>query len=1167
MRFLSLDLMAFGPFTGQVIDLSSGDPGLHVVYGHNAAGKSTALRAITGLLYGIPQSTGDAHVHSMSDLRIGARIQASGGGELTVVRRKGRKNTLLGSDGKPLDESVLAHLLGGVGEALFRSMFGLNHVTLREGGNALLSGQGELGASLFDASLGGRGIHQLIVALEREADELFRPGGSKPALNAAINEFEAAKKQKNDKSVRPEAWLTQKRALDEARAERERLAAARTELVLEEQRLRRIQRARPLVVKRGSIVEERSSLGDVLLLPADSRERRERAEQALAGSARDLQRAERELARLLERRRVLDVPEALAALDEHRMEALRGRLGSERKNELDLPRRRTARDELEAQVKESLRRLGREDAPGDARTIVPGAALLAKVKSLMLEHQTLVTRLSDAEQELRERRVKRDAVSRELAALPAAPDSTLLERSVAGARKEGDIEARLSALESSLDRDRVLAEQRHRALGLWSGPLAELPALALPAEQTVDRFEALFADIGARRAQLSREREQLQHALEKCRQDVERLQRTGAVPTEAELEAARTRRDAGWRLVRRAWAQAGDVSAEAEVYDPERPLPEAFEHAQLGADQLADRLRREAERVEQMASLEAEQARARREIERTEGALGGLEQEQAAASHEWAEAWRPCGIEPRPPREMRAWLAGHADLSARVEQLASTQRQRDDLAARHRAHVAALEKALGTRGEASLAALIDLAAAELDRRAQIDRQHEQLRGSLVDLDAEIERSAGRVRTRQGELERWQSQWRDAIEPLGLGGGALPAEAGAVLDELAELKIRTEKLDDAARRVTSMERDAREFASEVEELIRGHAPALLELPVLDAAAEFLQLHAKARSDLERQTELDRDIETRRSECDGLRGEVEQAERELAGLLAAAGVTDLAALEAAEKRSGDARRLDQRLREVDAELLEVREGEPLEVLTEAVSGSDAATARGRLADIERELEELQEELGGVNQDIGGRERGLKEHLSDSAAADFAAVAEQQLARVEELAERYVRARLAVRVLKRELERYREENQGPIISRATELFPLLSNRGYRGLQIDFDDNDQAVLRCVRPDGTPVAIEALSDGNRDQLYLALRVASLERFSRHNEPLPVVLDDILVHFDNDCSRAALEVLADLSRTTQVLLFTHHEHLVDLAREAVGSGLFFHELDSAGRAA
>ena len=50
-----------------------------------------------------------------------------------------------------------------------------------------------------------------------------------------------------------------------------------------------------------------------------------------------------------------------------------------------------------------------------------------------------------------------------------------------------------------------------------------------------------------------------------------------------------------------------------------------------------------------------------------------------------------------------------------------------------------------------------------------------------------------------------------------------------------------------------------------------------------------------------------------------------------------------------------------------------------------------------------------------------------------------------------------------------------------------------------------------------------AMSDGTADQLYLALRLASFEHYVSHNEPLPLVLDDILIQFDNERARARWE--------------------------------------------
>ena len=44
-------------------------------------------------------------------------------------------------------------------------------------------------------------------------------------------------------------------------------------------------------------------------------------------------------------------------------------------------------------------------------------------------------------------------------------------------------------------------------------------------------------------------------------------------------------------------------------------------------------------------------------------------------------------------------------------------------------------------------------------------------------------------------------------------------------------------------------------------------------------------------------------------------------------------------------------------------------------------------------------------------------------------------------------------------------------------------------------------------------------------------------------------------NFDDARSRAGLEALRALSRQTQVLFLTHHEHLLPLARDVFGAGL------------
>ena len=77
---------------------------------------------------------------------------------------------------------------------------------------------------------------------------------------------------------------------------------------------------------------------------------------------------------------------------------------------------------------------------------------------------------------------------------------------------------------------------------------------------------------------------------------------------------------------------------------------------------------------------------------------------------------------------------------------------------------------------------------------------------------------------------------------------------------------------------------------------------------------------------------------------------------------------------------------------------------------------------------------------------------------------------------------------------------------------------------------------------------MEGLSDGTCDQLFLALRLATIARSAGQNQLLPVIADDILVQFDDQRARSALQALADFSSVTQVVLFTHLERDFELAQ-------------------
>ena len=1161
MRLVRLRFIAFGPFTNVELDLSSS--GTHIVYGKNEAGKSTALRAITGLLYGIPRNTPDAHLHRMPELRVGGTVCGTNGLSLDVVRRKGKDNTLLDREGRPIDEGSLVRVFGGVSQEQFLGMFGLDHESLRRGGEALLLGRGHVGESLFGATMAGGELHRVLRDLATEAEALFTPKGHTRPLNEALRAVAEAEKRTREQSMSPDSMLEQTTGLAELRRDQKECEAARQRLHLERAKLVRLQRALPLLAKRRAAAERRRELGEAPILPADATAARAEQVRVIAETEREVTRLEAHLGALRERRDLLVFPESLVRFDEVPLDLGR-RLDSHLKASTELPRLRAEIEEQDGEARVALRRAG-HDAPKDlAENVRIDAATQATVHKLALEDAKWREGKLYAQRSLAEQRARHAALTARRAILPPSRDAAPLKKAISRAERDGQLDERLARART----ERMRIEERVRselgALGLASRPWSDVAAMAVPALETADRFAEQWTSHAQEGRQIADQKKTVNARLAAIARDIDALERGGHVPTEQDLAAARAQRDADWQELRtKLTAPARSKGGKAEVA-PKGAMPKktamlgdvtAFESAVRAADEMADRLRREAERVSRLAALGADRDACARELEAIARSETSLAERSERDADGWRVLWRPLGVEPRPPLEMKNWLLRHAALVRAGDALREADAAVEELHAsieRHRQRLGALLAELdGSSGTSPLplAELLDRAAhvaasiesAALDRD-RLDRQIVEVDEQLASLSAQDEEQ-DRAKV---ELER---AWDAAVAPLGLDRRASPEQVTATIELLEKAAHHLDQAEGARRRAAALEREAVAFRIDVERLAETHAPDLAGAPTDRAAAELIDRYHRGKSALAARNELDRQIEDAARELERQRDRHRAASATVTEMMRAAGTDSIEALEHAERLSDEIRALEHDLVHFDEELETI--GGTAALSAEA-GDADVDAVTVRLADIDVEIEQLRQSASMIDRRIGSTEAGLKELEDPKArAAEAASDAEAALARVRELSERYIRARTACIVLAREIDAYRQKNQGPILSRASDLFRRLTLGSFASLRTDFDDDDQPVLRGVRAGGSEVGVEAMSDGTRDQLYLALRVATLERYAEHGNPMPVVLDDILVHFDDDRARAALALIGELSERMQVLFFTHHARLVELARETI----------------
>ncbi|MEI9954413.1 MAG: AAA family ATPase [Pseudomonadota bacterium] len=1155
MRFQRLDFRAFGPFTGLSLDLSGGAPGgFHIVFGPNEAGKSSALRGVHDLLFGFPERTPDAHVHPNAELRIAAALASEAGQIIELQRLKRRKDALRNATDAPIDEGVMSSLLGGVDAPLFERLFGLDHERLRRAGEALLEDQGDVGESLFDAGSGGRGIRSVLSSLEQSADEIFKPRSSKASLNVLLEAYKEAKSATRDALVSPEKWLAQAEQLAAARSRLEELGERRKKLREESNTHSRLDAVLGPIAQRNALREKLDALGVLPLLAEDAGERRVRAERTLDEAQHERARLEREIKKKQERLAELVVPENLLGVSAEAIEKLRDRVGKFRAAEEDLPRRHEDARRHEAELSRLVSMLYPGQPLDSLEALRPSQTELSRVRKLPQRQAALLERLANVRKSLRALAVQRTQAATALADLSAPRELGVQRRVLALARANGDVERRAREALSLTEKLDSQAKSKLSALGFWRGSLQALLGLQVPSDETVDRFQRELAERARGLAELERDRASLSQRLAHTAQKITAIEGSGSVPSEAALDSARARRDDGLRRVLGAWSRGDAANLIDREYSAELPLADGLERAVKAADEHADRLRREAERVSSLAGLAAEKQQLSAELAALEARKQSLDEQLASSERAWLGAWRAADIEPATPPEMRAWLTQLRLLSelaqraqeARLE-AASASRERDALCAE-------LSSALGqqvTPGQsfgAMLAACEE--AVETGTRAA-DRRLELLE-TLREIDRQQAEREQELATECEALEAWQIEWRAATAKLGFAGELSPDEVVTRLDSLSGLFDGLVKLSDQRRRATRIEEDRAKFQEHVSEWVQTYAADLARRAPDVAAEELVRRFQAAEHQRAESAQIQADLAEVTRVLSLLEARSEQAESDLEGLRVAARAPDLGSLPGIEARVAEARGLQRQLDAVEGSLLK-DEGVPLEALLAAARGVDRAALQVRLRELEEELERLDDEHQNLSAQVRDLEHGLQRY-AETDAADHAQGLSVQAAEIREQALRYARLKLSAVVLQREVERYREQNQGPVLKRASALFPRLTLGSFRGLRVGVEERQ---IVALREDGKELSVEGLSEGTRYQLYLALRIASLERYLERNPPLPLVLDDILIHFDDDRAAAALSVLGELAERVQILFFTHHARDLTLAAGAIPAGRLF----------
>lgn len=1159
MRFKYFDLVRYGKFTDRRLEFPQARRDFHMVVGPNEAGKSTLRQAVSDLLFGFPVRTPLDFLHPKNELRLGALLEQAGA-TLEFQRTKGNKNTLRDLDNTPLPDTVLDAYLGTATGTFFDKMFGLDHPRLVQGGNDMLKAQDDVGQVLFQAAAGVSSLGKVYEALQAEADLLWAPKRSKDRqwymAQTQLDEANAALKAV---TVRTREWTEAHKLVQGLQDTAHTLREQHVQLLARRTRLERIRRLAP---KANELVENESylkELGSVTELPVDALAVLSTAELELARAEQRLAIHGTEASRLTQVLADIPIDDALLALatDIESLEALRHRYSTHTQNieryqgEITSLWKEAAAAALQlgwSLPKQTVEPAGLSDTNlSDLQERLPALPVLGHIKQLLGDHRALVQALQAAEKAISSRQSEVDALKGRLADLPVIHLQPALRIALEQALSLGDPQSAMDKASAAVARAQADLDHALSVLGGTVKGVPQLIILQVPSGQALARLMAQRQELLADLKMADTRYDELAGLVQERELAILHYQQLHHPVTHSDVLQARSQRDQAWQGL-----QSGVVTLAVGAGE--------FELSMGRADALADK---RLDNAQEAAELQNRQHQLESEVRRRDHAQG-LRQAQAAKLQAFEERCNALcqglGLPAMSLEQLADWLAQKDRALDAAAKLAAAQEAGQELAGRHAQVQDDLRQTLLAAGLA-----VDQAGTMSALRMQANdyvgaaEQAKGRRTALQEQLAEAQPILAALRqardAAQARMEDWQRGWTLALRSAGL-----PADSEIVVVQgsLALMESIADKLH-AIRQMRIEHIDVMHSELQGFAAMAGRLAAVLACDDTggDAAQISRNLSSRllqARQAQKQAADVGQALAHVQSQLRSAHEAIQLASASLQPLMQQAGVKEKDALRSAIVRSDRYRELAQAVAQAVAELLKAGDGYTREQIQAEIETADQARVTAELDALGVDIDNATAEQTRVAVDLADAVRKLDGIRGTDAAARAESQRQEALSGMAGAAERYIKVYTAARLLRWSIDRYREEKQGPMLARAGAIFSQLTLGSFERLAVDFD-REPMVLEGLRADGAKVGIGGLSDGTRDQLYLALRLAALELHLQQAAPLPFIADDLFINYDDARARAGLQALAALSEQTQVIFFSHHEHLADVARGVFGDDM------------
>lgn len=1153
MRFRRLDLIRYGIFTGRPIDLpgpdGTGEPDFHLIVGPNEAGKSTIRHAISDLLFGIESRTRFDFLHGKSEMRLGALLE-NGEDRLDFHRLKRNKQPLRGGDDELLPDDALAPYTGNADRTSFEREFCLDHARLAAGGQSILNSKDDVGRMLFEASAGVGVFGDFLDQLEEEAETLWSSRRKKDqAFYKAFDDFNDAKKAVKEATSRTKEWKDANMKVAEAS---QALAAAKDDYEALERtrtRLDRVRRVATHFQTRKAKLDDRAALGDVIVLPENAAEDLNTVQIDMVNADRLLLEHQALIDKAVKDRDGVSVDETLLGRKDDII-VLRDERSRIKDHPLGLAKREAESQALSENIKTLV--LDLEWDMTDEESLdnaLPSAIARKDIETLATTHGRLDQAATSTAENVRGKERDLADSADDLKTLPDLQLPPDIKLSLAEARMLGNTEDIRVEFENRIKLASDQLEIQFAKMRPWTDSVRDLRRLAVPGDEEVQEFKNKERDIDTKQKGVQEQHEETEDELKALEVKEGRLQEGRHPITPEDILSSRRNRDDLWEKIR----------------SGTKPVDEAgddYEARVTAADDLTDRRYRNAKEAKELEHLRGEIARLKQKRDRQDAKIEKIVDQRQNLMTDWGQITERLSLGDMSISAVQTWLGHYRIALSEAEKLTDEETNLRGLESRETAAATGIRQALAQAGisEETTAALtlrrlIDEAETVVSEAETAKAQREQLEDQLQRGRNDLAGLKDKAAKARQELDDWNTLWSEKTQAAGLPDKVTPQAASTALALMTEMKGKLKENRDLKQsRIKTMQRDIENFERSAETLAQAIAPDLTGLAAEDICAALCQKLSEAKNEQNTFEKAKHDIEENTAQRNKAQTLKNEAEARLAPHMERAKVDTIADLETAIGRSERLHVLNRAIEDVTTIILELGDGLSLDDLDAEIAEEDLPTITAHLDDVkEQSVAAMTLRDDCVLQKENAEAEKAKIHgQADAATAE--AQRQEALARMAEVTERFIKVHMGARLLRWSIERYRDEKRGPLLERASKIFSTLTLGSFQTLEIDYD-GDTPQLMGRRPDGKHVDFDGLSDGTGDQLFLSLRLAAVEMQLQHTQPLPFIADDLFINYSDDRAAQGFKALSDLATKSQVIYFTHHDHLVEVARGVIGKEL------------